>query len=191
LLMEFAEKKVFAEGFLGRSYADGRALFVQGKAGMYQDGSWAASADILYKEAPKLDFGWMLYPQIDPNIKPKFLLFGGNGFMIPKGGPNVDLAKKFLSFLMSKAEQEASTKAKLIVSPRNDLSPDAIKESGPHIAEMFPLLSTIGTSTGWDDPVPADMAERSLVLWGDLLSGRITPDKVGPEIEKLADQHRK
>lgn len=191
LLVEFGQKKVFAEGYLGRSYADGRALFVQGKAAMYQDGSWAASADILYKEAPKLDFGWMIYPQIDPKIQPKFLLYGGNGLMIPKGGPNVDLAKQFLAFVMSKDQQEQSTKAKLIVSPRNDITLDAIKEAGPHIADMYPALTSIGTSTGWDDPVPADMAEKSLTLWGDLLSGRIKVDQVGPEIEKLAEQHRK
>lgn len=189
LLLEFNTKKVFAEGYLSRSYADGRALFVQGKAAMYQDGSWAPSADVLYKEAPNLDFGWMLYPQIDPKINPKFLLYGGNGLMIPKGGPNVDLAKKFLAFIMTKDQQTAATKAKFIVSPRNDVPVDAIKAAGPHVAEMFPLLSTIGTSTGWDDPVPADMANLSLDLWGNLMSGSITVDQVGPQIQKLADAH--
>jgi len=190
LLLEFSQKKVFADGYLARSYADGRALFVQGKAGMYQDGSWAASEAILYKEAPKLDFGWMIFPQVDPKIPAKFLLYGGNGLMIPKGGPNVDIAKKFLAFIMSKEQQELATKAKLIVSPRNDLSPDAIKGAGPHIAEMFGLLPVYGTSTGWDDPAPASLAERSLVLWGDLLSGRSTPEQVDAELQKLVDEFR-
>jgi glucose/mannose transport system substrate-binding protein len=191
LLLELQQKNVFAEGFLGRSYPEGRALFVQGKAAMYQDGSWAPSDAVLYKEAPNLDFGWMLYPQVDPKIQPKFLLYGGNGLMIPQGGPNVDIAKKFMTFIMSKDQQTIATKAKVLVSSRNDLPADAIAGAGPHVAEMYPLISTIGASTGWDDPVPADMAERSLILWGDLLSGRIPVEKIGPEIEKVADQHRK
>lgn len=191
LLVEFNQKKVFAEGYLGRTYADGRALFVQGKAAMYQDGSWAPSDGVLYKEAPKLDFGWMLYPQVDPKIQPKFLLYGGNGLMIPKGGPNVDLAKQFLAFVMSKDQQETSAKAKINFPSRNDIPLDAIKASGSHVADMYPYLTSIGASTGWDDPVPADMAEQSLTMWGDLLSGRISVDQVGQQLEKLADAHRK
>src|SRR5262249_40933264 len=117
------------------------------------------------------------------------LLYGGNGLMIPKGGPNVDLAKKFLAFIMTKDQQTAATKANLIVSPRNDLPADAIKRAGPHVAEKFPLVSTIGTPAGWDDPVPADMANLSLDLWGNLMSGATTVDQVGPQIQKLADAH--
>jgi ABC-type glycerol-3-phosphate transport system substrate-binding protein len=190
LLLEFSDKKVFADGYLGRSYADGRALFVQGKAGMYQDGSWAATADILYKEAPDLDFGWMIFPQVMPDISAKFLLYGGNGLMIPAGGPNVELAKEFMKFIMSQSEQEEATKNQLIVSARNDVPAEAVSAAGPHIAEMFPLLTTYGTSTGWDDPAPAALAERSLVLWGDLLSGRSTPEDVDAELEKLVEDFR-
>ena len=55
---------------------------------------------------------------------------------------------------------------------------------------MYPLLTQYGTATGWDDPVPADMAERSLVMWQELLTGQTTPEQVGEEIERLADRHR-
>jgi len=190
LLLEFHQKKVFAEGYLGRSYAEGRALFVQGKAAMYQDGSWAASDSILYKEAPNLDFGWMIYPQVDPNMKPKFLLYGGNGMMIPKGGPNVDLAKKFLAFMISKEQMEATAKAKIEIPSRTDISPDVIKQAGAHVGEMYPMLSTIGTSTGWDDPVPADMAQKSFDEWQAILTGQMQPADAGAEMQKLAERHR-
>jgi len=157
---------------------------------MYQDGSWAATADILYKEAPDLDFGWMIFPQVDPAISPKFLLYGGNGLMIPAGGPNVDLAKEFVSFVMSQEQQELATRNQLIVSARNDVPADAVAASGPHIAEMYPLLTTYGTSTGWDDPAPASLAERSLVLWGNLLSGQSTAEDVDGELEQLVEDFR-
>jgi ABC-type glycerol-3-phosphate transport system substrate-binding protein len=157
---------------------------------MYQEGSWAATADILYKEAPDLDFGWMIFPQVVPDISPKFLLYGGNGLMIPAGGPNIELAKQFLAFAMSAAEQEAATRNQLIVSARSDVPGDAVAAAGPHISEMYGLLSTYGTSTGWDDPAPASLAERSLVLWGDLLSGRSTPEDVDAELESLVEDFR-
>jgi ABC-type glycerol-3-phosphate transport system substrate-binding protein len=189
IFLEYAEKKVFAEGYLGRSYAEGRALFVQGKAAMYQDGSWAATEPILYKEAPGLDFGWMLYPQIDAKIPAKFLLYAGDGLMIPSGTQNVDLAKKFLAFMMSPEQVTAQIKVGIVPS-RTDIPVEAIKAVGPHVAEMYGMLAKVGTTTGWDDPVPAEMAEKSHIMWQDLLGGRIPVEKVGQEIEALAERYR-
>ena len=190
LLFDLHQKKVFADGYLGRSYAEGRSLFVQGKAAMYQDGSWAATAPILYKEAPELDFGWMIYPQVDPNIRPEFLLYAGNGMMIPKGGKNPELARQFLAFLMSREQMIAATEAGMIVPSRTDVPVESVAKIGPHIAEMYPLLTEYGTATGWDDPIPADMAERSHILWQELLTGQTTVEQIGAEIERLADRHR-
>lgn len=190
LLLDMYQKNVWAEGFLGRSYAEGRALFVQGKAAMYQDGSWAPTAAILYKEAPELDFGWMIYPQVDPNIKPEFLLYAGGGMMIPKGGKNPELARQFLAYLMSKEQMTAAAEAAIVVPSRSDIPVEVIQKVGPQVAEMYPLLTEYGTATGWDDPVPADMAERSLILWQELLTGQTTAEQIGQEIERLADRHR-
>jgi ABC-type glycerol-3-phosphate transport system substrate-binding protein len=189
LLLDMANKKVFAEGFLARSYAEGRALFVQGKAAMYQDGSWAPTPPILYAEAPDLKFGWMLYPQVDPNISAKFLLYAGDGLMIPAGTQNVDLAKQFLAFMMSK-EQVIAQISVGIVPSRTDIPATELAAAGQHTVDMFPMLPKLGTTTGWDDPVPADMAERSHFLWQDLLAGRIPVEKVGEEIEQLAERKR-
>jgi glucose/mannose transport system substrate-binding protein len=189
MLLDYANNGVFAEGFLGRSYAEGRALFVQGRAAMYQDGSWAPTAPILYAEAPDLDFGWMLYPQVDASIGAKFLLYAGDGIMVPAGTANVDLAKQFVAF-MNNQEQVIAQLAAGIVPARTDIDPELITEIGPQVAEMYAQLPVHGTTTGWDDPVPAIMAEQSHILWQDLLGGRIGVEQVGQTIEELAERQR-
>jgi hypothetical protein len=39
--------------------------------------------------------------------------------------------------------------------------------------------------------VPGDMAEKSFILFQEMLTGTRQPEAVGPELEKLAEQHRK
>ena len=190
MLLEWYQRGVFAEGAIGRGYAEGRALFVDGRAAMYQDGSWAVG--VLAAEAPDLDFGWMLYPQINPEIEPKFLLYAGNGMMIPKAGRNPDLAKEFLAFMLSREQQIELAKSGLLVPARTDVSPEVMKESLPPLVfEMWEQLEVVGTSTGWDDPVPAVLAERSFILFQEMLTGMRTPESVGEELEKIAEDLRK
>lgn len=189
LLLEYAQRGVFAEGYLGRSYAEGRSLFVQERAAMYQDGSWAPTAPILYSEAPDIDFGWMLYPQIEEANGAKFLLYAGDGIMVPAGTPNVDIAKQFVAFMNSQEQVIAQIDAGIVPS-RTDIPVEEIERIGPQVAEMYGMLPTLGTTTGWDDPVPANMAERSHILWQDLLGGRLSVEQVGIEIERLAERNR-
>ncbi len=189
MLLEWKEKGVFAEGFLSRSYPEGRMLFVQGKAAMYQDGSWGVG--ILRNEAPDLDFGWMLYPKIKQEIDPKFLLYAGNGMMILKGTKNLDACKKFLIFIMSKEGQELGFRVTTEFPSRLDIDTSLIQEiADPLIYEMWLKLQEIGSSTGWDDPVPAELAERSFILFQEMLSGMRTPESVGQELEAIAERYR-
>ncbi|NPV53720.1 MAG: extracellular solute-binding protein [Firmicutes bacterium] len=189
MLLEWAKKGVFADGFMGRSYPEGRMLFVQGKAAMYQDGSWAVG--ILRNEAPNLDFGWMLYPKIKKEIDPKFLLYAGNGIMILKGTKHLDACKRFLAFILSKEGQENMMKNAQLIPSRMDVDPNVIKKmADPLVYEMWLKLRSIGTSTGWDDPVPAEPAERSFILFQELLTGTRTPESVGKELEDIVEKLR-
>jgi ABC-type glycerol-3-phosphate transport system substrate-binding protein len=190
LLKEWFDKGVFAEGDLGRSYSEGRAIFVQNKAAMYQDGSWAVS--ILRSEAPDLDFGWMLYPQVKPEIKPRFLLYAGNGVMVPKDPSDRDAAMKFAAYITSLEYETLMIQNQEIgfAPSRVDVPADAMATLEPMVREMWLKLIEIGTSTGWDDPVPADMAERSFILFQEMLTGVREPETVGEEIGKIVERHR-
>lgn len=190
MMKEWYDKGVVAEGDLGRNYAEGRALFVQEKAAMYQDGSWAIG--VLNGEAPDLDYGWFLYPQVLPDIKPKFLLYAGNGFMVPKDPSNKDAAMKFAAWVTSKEFQELMMKNKDIgfLTSRTDLSEDALSTLEAMVKDQFDSMKKTGTSTGWDDPVPGDMAEKSFILFQEMLTNSRTPEGVGQELEKLVEQKR-
>jgi len=191
MLLEWYKKGVFAEGYLGRSYPEGRALFVQEQAAMYQDGSWTVG--ILRKEAPELDFGWMLYPKIEEEIDPQFLLYAGNGVMILKGTKHLDICKDFLAFVMSKERQIALVESPIAFIPsRIDIPLEVMKKGlDPVEFDMWQNLDKIGTATGWDDPVPADLAERSFILFQEMLTGARSPESVGRELERIAERHRR
>jgi ABC-type glycerol-3-phosphate transport system substrate-binding protein len=190
MLKEWYDKGVFAEGDLGRNYAEGRALFVQKKAAMYQDGSWGVG--ILRTEAPDIKFGWMLYPQVKPEIKPKFLVYGGDGVMIPKKPTDLPTSQKFVAYLLSQEYQTEMAKngALGLVPSRSDVPESAMQSLDPMVREMFYQLPKVGTSTGWDDPCPGDMAEKSFILFQEMLTGIRKPETVGEELEKMADVKR-
>jgi len=188
MLKEWFDKGVFAEGDLGRNYAEGRALFVQKKAAMYQDGSWAIG--ILRDEAPDLEFGWMLYPQVKPEIKPAFLIYAGGGLMMLKDPDNKEVAEDFLAFCLKPERAIWMLKEVGLVPARTDLPADAFDVMDPLLKDMWLHIAEVGTSTGWDDPVPADMAERSFILFQEMMTDARTPEAVGEEIEKLAERHR-
>ncbi len=191
MLKEWYDKGVFAEGDLGRNYSEGRAIFVQKKAAMYQDGSWAVG--ILNDEAPDIEYGWMLYPQVKPEIAPKFLLYAGNGFLVPKDPPSdKDAAMKFAAYVTSLEYQTLMVQNKDIgfVPSRTDVPEEAMGALEPMVREMWLKLIEVGTSTGWDDPVPGDMAERSFILFQEMLTDVREPETVGEELETLAERKR-
>jgi len=189
MLLEWKEKGVFAKGFIGRNYPEGRMFFEQEQAAMYQDGSWAVA--ILRDEAPDIDFGWMIYPKIKEEITPKILAYAGNGLMILKGTPYVDICKDFLTFLMSKEQQTEMCKTISYFPVRTDIPEEKLIEyMDPVALDIWKTAKLIGTSTGWDDPVPADLAEQSFILFQELLTEVRSPESIGQALEKIAERHR-
>jgi glucose/mannose transport system substrate-binding protein len=188
MLKEWQDKGVFAEGDLGRNYAEGRALFVQKKAAMYQDGVWAI--DILKNEAPDMKIGWFLYPQVLPEIKPKFLLYAGSSVMLLKGTPHLEDLKKFLAWHYTPERQLWQVGFTGTVTPRTDLGDKLYEVMDPMLKDVWIRMGELGTSTGWDDPAPADMAEKSFILFQEMLTDARAPESVGEELEKMAEAHR-
>lgn len=190
MMLEWKNKGVFAEGFMGRNHAQGRSIFVRGKAAMYQDGVWAVGT--LESEAPDMDIDWMNFPKILPEIDPQFLLYAGNGLMILKSSQNKELAKKFLAFTMSRDRQIALVKSDISMIPSRLDIPAEVMQAGmsPMSYDMWIKIAEIGSAVGWDDPVPADMANKSFVLISNMLSGSIPPEEVGKQLEKMAKLKR-
>ena len=109
--------------------------------------------------------------------------------MIPKRSSNPDLAKEFLAFYLSK--DQMIKKAFYQCPARTDIPVDVMEEAlGPISIDEWKAMLKIGTSTGWDDPVPAVLAEQSFVLLQEMVTGKRTPESVGEELEKIAEDLR-
>ena len=180
---------VYAEGALSRSYGEGRSLFIQGKAAMYQDGSWGASS--IKAEAPAdFEFGWFLFPKTRADIEPKMLAYYGDAVMIPKGGKNVAEAKQFVKFIMSKEGQTIVAKNKFLPA-RIDLDTSVVTAAlGYPVADMVAAAAKIGTDDGWDAMVPAKAVNLSFTALQDMAVGRAAVETVGVAMEKNASDLR-
>ena len=189
--IDYGKKKVFADGTLGRAFADAQSYFATGKAAMLSDGSWAAGSGSLPKLAPKMDIGWFMHPQLDPNIAPKILTYAGNALMVMADGPNVDAAKEFLKFLVSKDQQNMVASLGVLIPARTDVDPEALKKGNtPLMVDMLSALTTVGTFGPWGDYGPAEPVQLDYTHSQKLLDGSITPQASASELDASCDAIR-
>jgi ABC-type glycerol-3-phosphate transport system substrate-binding protein len=182
--------KAFADGFLGRSFAEGHQYFATGQAAMLVDGSWAAGTALLPTEAPDIDFGWMLLPPLSPDLAPKFLTYAGNAVMIMKG-PRSDAAKQFVSWLVSKEQHDKVAASGVLVPARTDVDPEQMKKgNSPALISQWENLNIIGTMDPWGDYAPAELVQRDYQLAQELLLGTISPEDAAAQLDQIADELR-
>ena len=193
-MAEMRERRVYADGFLGRNFGDGRGVFTAGKAAMFQDGSWSASEGLLYGEmgeGSKDAFDWMVYPRMRADVEPQMLTYSGNALMIPKDGLHQDVTQEYIAWVMSK-ERNGSAAAYGVIPSRLDveITDDMRGLLGPHVSSMLDILPSMGAAQGWDAVVPADLADYSMTLLQEMLAGSREPASVGEELEAVAERLR-
>lgn len=184
-MLDWQRRGVFAAGFMDLDYAAGRARYVNGEAAIYMDGSWALSQSVLYAEAPDMDYGWMLLPQLRPEIRPRFLLYASGGLVVFASSPQIEVAKQFVAFVMSKKRQEALAYDIHFVPSRTDVDEGAIRALGRTVHDMWKRLVDVGTAVGWSESVHYAVAQRSLPLLAEMMAGRRTPESVGEALERV------
>lgn len=189
--IDYGKKKVFATGTLGRAFPDAQAYFASGKSAMHSDGSWAAGAGSLPKLAPKMDIGWFMHPQLDPNIAPKILTYAGNALMVMAGGKNTAAAKDFLKFLVSKDQQNMVASLGVLIPARIDVDVEQFKKGNtPLMVDMFQALNTVGTFGPWGDYGPAEPVQLDYTQSQKLLDGTITAADAAAQLDAACDQIR-
>jgi raffinose/stachyose/melibiose transport system substrate-binding protein len=189
-MVDWKNKGVFATGFMGRTETQAMQYFATGKAAMYSDGSWAAGNGMLGGFAKSLDYGWMLYPKMNPSIEPKFLLYMGNAEEILTHSKHVDAAKKVLAFHMSLPRQTALAQSGILVPSRLDIPASALKSLGTVGYDMWRQLGPVGSAIGWDDPVATKLGQLNYTLMSQLMSGSIGPKDVGTQLQAALLQVR-
>jgi len=191
MMKEWYDKGVLADGDVGRGFNEARALFTQGKAAMYQDGSWAVG--MLHDEAPDLDLGWMLYPQIKSDITPAMLVYAGSGLMAPKAitPERGAAAKEYIAYCLSKDYQAKMAESGLAIPARTDVPKEAMANSLPMLVEMYHSLGDpLPTAFGWNTVVDTSLKERYLTLAQEMVTGQITPEEVGEQTEQFVEKLR-
>jgi ABC-type glycerol-3-phosphate transport system substrate-binding protein len=189
-MVDWKNRGVFATGFMGRTELQAMQFFATGKAALYSDGSWAAGSGMLGGFAKSLDYGWMLYPKINPSIEPKFLLYMGNAEEILTHSQHVDDAKKILAFHMSLPRQTALAQSGVLVPARLDIPAAAMKGLGAVGYDMWRQLGPVGSAIGWDDPVATKLGQLNYTLMSQLMSGGIGPKDVGTQLQAALLQVR-
>jgi ABC-type glycerol-3-phosphate transport system substrate-binding protein len=189
--VDYGTKKVFAKGTLGRAFSDAHAYFVAGKSAMLSDGSWAAGSGLLPTLAPKMDIGWFMHPQLDPTIAPKILTYAGNALMVMAGGKNVEAAKEFLRFLVSKDQQNMVAAQGVLIPARTDVDVEQFKKGNtPLMVDMFAALNIVGTFGPWGDYGPAEPVQLDYVQSQKLLDGTLTPAESAAALDAVCDKIR-
>lgn len=184
--------ELFPKGITGMKDNEARALFVQGKAAIYSNGSWAAGSAMLGKELPQdFDLGIMLYPQLRPDVPAKIGLGLGNALMVMKGTGNEELAKKFIAFIASKERNVALANQQTLFPGRTDLTDEDLQPLGDNMIEIYRLYKEAGGTALWADAAPIELGNRHKQLLQEVVNGTRTPEQMSQEMERIRKEQEK
>lgn len=184
-------EELMHEGAAGVNDPDARALFTQGKAAMYSNGSWAASDALLGKELPE-DFrlGNFYYPQMYDDVPAKVAIYPGNSLIVMKGTGKEEYAKQFVAFAMSKERHIELAKGKQLFPSRTDLEKADIEPMGPIYVDMYERMIAQGSDNFWHTEVSAELSTKGRELVSAVISGAVTPEAAAKELQTVYEQSK-
>ncbi len=105
-LKTFTEYGYVAPDTVNHSFPEMYQVIEGGRAGMFRVGDW----NVKKWDAQALngDFEIGTWPQFFPELKSAVVIGGMRGVAIPENSPNLDDAKKFAAFMLTKEAQQAS-----------------------------------------------------------------------------------
>lgn len=172
---------VYQDGYLGQKVAQAESLFVQQKAGMLLDGSWAPAA--LGAQGLKFQMGWMLLPSLNPSLPTPLLSYNGDALGIPVQAAHQALAKKFLEFIMSPKGQANIIQGGEL--PVTTTVPASVYKGLPAIVQdELAYAKANGSLVGWTSAVPGGLGQAFTdPLVQAMLNGQMTPQAVGAKVQ--------
>jgi raffinose/stachyose/melibiose transport system substrate-binding protein len=179
VLNEWNDAGVFAVSSLARNDDEARAVFFNELSAMLL--SFQSAVPALY-EADPFEWGWMPLPAIASDCDVPFQSVSDREFVIPSGSDNIELAKAFLSFLMSQEMQLELAKYR---SPsRTDLPADQLAEVlDPVTIQMYDAMAEHGTVQFWETNLPGDLMPTARGLMQEMFAGQRSPESVGEALQ--------
>ena len=182
-LKQMNDDKMFQDGVLGMNNASTQALYASGKAGMIM--GHALTPNALDKLAnKKLNLDWTLLPPMNAGQKSLPIVYNGNTLVVPKNAKNPDMAKKFLTLLMSPDIQ------KQIPVLVDGAMPAISVSSG--VQDPYGLLKYVadnGDYVGWAAVTPGQLNQIDSKVQA-VLTGQKTSQEVGKELDAERDKLR-
>jgi raffinose/stachyose/melibiose transport system substrate-binding protein len=182
-IVDWKDRKVFADGTAGTDDAQARALFVAGRAAMLQDGSWGIAS--IKSDGATFDTGWFMYPPVDPATPTKLALYSGDGYGISAKSDNPQLAKAFVSYLISADHQSTTTPSVGLIPARTDLDPAVLEGVDATNKEQLSTIAKEGGVALWDAIVPAEFGSSINGWLQGLLTGAETPQTVADKLQDV------
>lgn len=128
-----AGKDYFQQGYTGSTWPAAQTAWAQGEGAMILVGSWIVN-EVGKSAAPSWEPGFFPFPVVSAD-GPDSVEARMNGWAIPAGAKNPDLAKEFLKFDLQKKYQEMQATDAHITAARKDVPyPDGLADMKPVVA---------------------------------------------------------
>jgi ABC-type glycerol-3-phosphate transport system substrate-binding protein len=187
-LKDIADKGLAADGFAGIIDNEvAKSLFTSGKAAMYQSGSWDGAGSL---EQDQFEVGYFYYPPIREDAYGPVGSWVPNCFIAFNRG-NLEAAKKVIAFLASKEGAEAYARGSGLTVGRSDIPVETLNEFlSPMVAQFAADVGTMGAPALFESSVPSDILNTFKRTAGEVLTGVITPEAAGAQMEAAYEEAR-
>ena len=187
-LKDIADKGLAADGFAGIIDNEvAKSMFTSGRAAMYQSGSWDAAGGL---EQDQFEVGAFYYPPI------REVAYGPVGSWVPNcyiafNRGNLDAAKQVIAYLSSAEGAETYARASGQTVGRSDIPLAKLNEFlNPMTAQFAADVGTLGAPALYESSVPSDVLNALKRTAGEVLTGVITPEAAGAQMEAVYEDAR-
>ena len=190
-LMDWKQRGVFEDGFLGFQVQQAEGEFAAGKLAMIQGGSYSPSG--LQQAGVDLNnLGWFMAPPVIPGVMTPFDVYTGDSFVIPAHAKHQQLAAEFLSYLMQPDVISTYAAENGSIPPYSDtISASVLKRYSPLVQEMLQLRQQFGLVGIWDSDVPGEIGQKTEVpLLQAMLSGQANVQQTAQKFQDALDHVR-
>lgn len=178
--------EVFQTGATGVDSLEAQSLFIQGKAAMYSDGSWAV-ANIMDGVKDSFKYDVFQLPAILPELGTPACTFIGDAVMVLAKTEHPDLAKEFVAQIISKEMQSKIAEAGIAAPIRNDVDEATLSKMGDLYIKMYSDMREFGTKPLWYMTQGAELTNKSYEIVSSVMTGSLTPEEAAAQFQGVYD----
>ncbi len=180
---DFRKEKILINGGVSMVNKTSEQTFANERAAITLNGSWCVN--VYAGMNPKLEYGTMLPPKVNPKDEIKIWGGAGSSFVINQRSTNKDKAIAFMQWMSDKDQQVYLSETTKNL-PANRYASSNIP---PIMASFSTAMDFTTHPSQWDvreNPVVAEAFTKGIQ---SILIGEKTPEQVAEEVQKLKDQN--